>query len=222
VEDYYAPVQDFAFSLVGSLAEKTVLELGCGPGQIAVMLAKKGALVHATDINPDKLEETEKLARDFGVADRVSVKKMNIENLSYQDSSFDLIFSRSILMYVNPTLVTQECHRVLKNGGKAIFLENLRWHPLLFLYRKTLSPYAKGSRYLSPRNFGKISSLFRKAEHQEYYLLSPASLLWLTIFGNNKLFHKSLRRWGHVDAKLLQVFPGLRNLAWMTALICYK
>lgn len=231
VEDFYAPLQDFSFSRVGNLEGKRVLELGCGPGSLTVMLAKKGCFVEGTDKDSEKVRETERLAEDLGVGERVNAQMMDIERLDYGDNLFDIVFSRSVLMYVDPDRVVSEVSRVLKKDGIAIFLDNLRWHPLIFLYRRLVSKNyeekacperSRRINHLSLKDLGSISSHFRRANHGEYYLVSPLSLLWLKIFRSERLFRKSLKRWSQVDKLLLEKLPFLRRFAWMTAIICYK
>lgn len=223
VEDFYAPLQDFSFSRVGNLEGKRVLELGCGPGSLTVMLAKKGCFVEGTDKDREKVRGTERLAEDLGVGERVNAQMMDIERLDYGDNLFDIVFSRSVLMYVDPDRVASEVSRVLKKDGIAIFLDNLRWHPLIFLYRRLVSKdYGERVNHLSLKDLSLISSHFRRAKHGEYYLVSPLSLFWLKVFRSERMFRRSLKRWSRLDSFLLGKLPFLRRFAWMTAIICYK
>src|SRR5258705_3127079 len=51
-----------------------VLELGCGTGEDAIWLAKRGAHVLAADGSQAMIDETAHKAQAAGVSDRVSVK----------------------------------------------------------------------------------------------------------------------------------------------------
>lgn len=48
-----------------------VIDLGSGDGRIVIAAAKKGAVGHGVDLNPQRVEEANKNARDAGVFDRV-------------------------------------------------------------------------------------------------------------------------------------------------------
>jgi SAM-dependent methyltransferase len=58
-----------------------VLELGCGTGEDAVWLARRGVRVLATDISRAMLERCAAKARAAGVADRVELAHMDAANL---------------------------------------------------------------------------------------------------------------------------------------------
>lgn len=223
VEDFYAPLQDETLSRIDAVAGKCTLELGCGPGTTAVMLAKKGCSVEAVDQDQTKVKATARLAAAQAVADRVSPRVMGIEHLEYPDGSFDLVFSRSVLMYVDPTKVASEASRVLKPDGVAVFLDNLKWHPLVFIYRRLISKgYGAKVRHLTLSGLDQVGEPFERMTHREYYLFSPLALGWLKLFGSERRFRRSLARWSRVDSWLLERIPFLRRFAWMTAIVCEK
>lgn len=222
VDDYYAPLQRYAFGRIDGVSGKKVLEIGCGPGQISVMLALAGAKVETFDIDLNKVEQTRRLSREFGVLDRVNVTVQDMTHLDYPENYFDIVFCRSVLMYADALTVAEECRRVLRDGGKAVFLENLNRHPLLVVYRGTVSSVSKGAQYIGIGDVSRIASLFSQAEHKEYHLLSTASLAWLKVFNKQRAFKKSMLRWSKIDEHLLRLFPFLRSIAWMTALVCTK
>ena len=53
--------------------------------------------------------------------DNKFVKKGDFHNLEFEDESFDYIFSNSIDHVLDIVRFNKECHRVLKQGGKALF-----------------------------------------------------------------------------------------------------
>src|SRR5437762_12468076 len=59
---------EYRFRVLGSLAGKKVLDVGCGDGINAVLLAKLGAEVTGIDISPKAIELAERRAEISGVA----------------------------------------------------------------------------------------------------------------------------------------------------------
>lgn len=85
-------------SLCGPLPDRPrVLDLGCGPGPSALLLAAeagdRGADVTAVDLNDGFLDELRTAAAARGLADRVHAVKADMADLPYPDGSFDLLWS---------------------------------------------------------------------------------------------------------------------------------
>ncbi len=98
---------------------KVALDSGCGTGVVSEMLNKKGYNSIGIDLSPKMLEHAhqQKGSRKYVLA--------NSLDIPYEDSSFDIICSRGVLIshvgknYVN--LFIKEHSRVLKQGGLFIF-----------------------------------------------------------------------------------------------------
>lgn len=63
--------KEFRFLLMGSFKGKLLLDLGCGDGANAVMLAQMGAFVTGIDISPKAIELAWRRAEINGVKDSV-------------------------------------------------------------------------------------------------------------------------------------------------------
>lgn len=97
---------------------KRVLDVGCGPGWLAVQYAAAGAIVDAVDLTPRAVE----LARAHLALRKLSanVRTANAEDLPFGNDGFDLVISSGVLHHTPDTFKTfRECHRVLKRGGRA-------------------------------------------------------------------------------------------------------
>ncbi len=99
---------------------KKVLDVGCGAGVDLLRFARGGAVCTGIDISPSaiglarKNAEYQKLDVDLRVADA--------EDLPFDEGAFDLVFAHGVIQYSNSTQrVIDECRRVLKPGGDAIF-----------------------------------------------------------------------------------------------------
>lgn len=78
------------FAEIG-LSRKTVLDLGCGSGQVSVLAAKMGARVHAVDIAPRMLEIARQGAQAAGVADQIVFEEGDVASQSYPPADVVLL-----------------------------------------------------------------------------------------------------------------------------------
>lgn len=80
-------------SLFGEIgvSGKTVLDLGCGSGQVSVLAAKMGARVQSVDIAPRMLEIARQGARTAGVADRIVFEQGDVATTSYPPADIVLL-----------------------------------------------------------------------------------------------------------------------------------
>ena len=99
---------------------KRVLDVGCGAGTDLVRFAKGGALVSGVDISPSAVA----LARqNFSQQNlEADLREADGEHLPYADGTFDLVFAHGVVQYTpDSRALVEECRRVLKPGGDAIF-----------------------------------------------------------------------------------------------------
>jgi SAM-dependent methyltransferase len=78
------------------LAPKTrVLEIGSGPGRLAVQLAELGPDVRVigVDVSPEMVERENALAVRSDVGDRVEFRAGDVSSLPFADASFDIVVS---------------------------------------------------------------------------------------------------------------------------------
>jgi 2-polyprenyl-3-methyl-5-hydroxy-6-metoxy-1,4-benzoquinol methylase len=102
-----------------------VLDYGCGMGEESAYLARLGAQVTAIDISPKGIEVANERARRNGLADRISAMVMNCTPTEFPDASFDVVHGLGILHHVGLAAGLAEVYRVLRPGGRAVFLEPL-------------------------------------------------------------------------------------------------
>ena len=103
---------------------ETVLDFGCGPGYVAVELARQvgpTGRVHAVDVNAEFITRAAEVAREAGVAELVTFHHVLDERLPLPDGSIDRIYAKNVLEYV-PDLdhTLSELARVLKPGGTLV------------------------------------------------------------------------------------------------------
>lgn len=114
---------NYSIQALGNLSSKILLEIGCGTGWLSVILAKRGATVHGIDISPKSVSVASVNAKIHDVSKSIHFRVMSGHKLDYEEDFFDLVYGLSILHHVNIDDMVREVWRVLKPGGRAIFME---------------------------------------------------------------------------------------------------
>lgn len=110
---------------------KTLLDLGCGPGEDAAILRDAyGLKVKACDVYEH--ENVKDLKLDF--------KKGSIFDLPYKAKSFDYVFLHDVLHHINEEDQSYESHvsglkeveKLVKPEGVIVIVEGNRYNPLFY------------------------------------------------------------------------------------------
>lgn len=221
-EDYYLPVFEYVLPIMGDLQGKRVLELGTGTGGTATLLAKKGASVVGIDLLPFRLDAAQERVKHHNVTAMVDFSLMDATQLAFPDDTFDFVISKSVLVFTEHAQTAKECNRVLKRGGKAIFIENMRHHPAVWLYRKFFLKYSRELRYFSLSDIEALNTEFDEVNHKEFHFLSLGALFWKKVISIPIFYRWSLQFLRFVDRNLIRLFPFLKRICWITAIICHK
>ena len=120
-----------AEKFVGRLAiapGSRVLDVATGTGNLAIPLARSGAVVTGVDIATNLLEQGRQRAAAEGLSIRFD--EGDAEQLPYDDGSFDAVVTMFGAMFApRPEVVAAELARVLKTGG---VLAMANWNPAGF------------------------------------------------------------------------------------------
>ena len=99
---------------------RSVLEVGCGAGVDLVRFARGGAEVTGVDLAASAIDMARANFEQQGLAGRFEVA--DGERLPFPDTSFDLVYAHGVVQYTaDPRRLVEECRRVLKPGGEAVF-----------------------------------------------------------------------------------------------------
>jgi ubiquinone/menaquinone biosynthesis C-methylase UbiE len=104
-----------------SKGAKNCLDLGCGPGELTLEVAKaSGMEMTGLDIEPEGIELAIANAKEAGLDARTHWVAADVHALPFPDNSFDVVMSRgSINFWRDQVTALHEIMRVLKPGGVA-------------------------------------------------------------------------------------------------------
>src|SRR5215471_17114553 len=97
-------------------SESRALEVGCGPGHIAKMMADTGAKVTGVDLASDMVQVAS------GRYPNIEFKEANAEHLPFDADTFDaVLINFAIHHFARPEQACADIRRVLKPGGRFVF-----------------------------------------------------------------------------------------------------
>lgn len=131
-------------------SETKILDVGCGHGDFLKPVHTK--TIHSYGIDPDK----EALAKNTFIKNKTVG---TVEKLSFESNFFDLVVSAWVLEHLpDPVNAFEEIFRVLKPGGKVIFLTPNVWNYNVWIIR------------LIPEKFHDFftRTLYNRQEHDTY------------------------------------------------------
>lgn len=92
---------------------ESILDIGCGAGQTLLALPRAGQRI-GVDVDVDALG----FGRAAAAAGRVHLAAARGENLPFPKQSFDFVYSRVALPYMDIPAALSEMHRVLRPRGR--------------------------------------------------------------------------------------------------------
>ncbi len=100
----------------------SVLDAGCGTGQTSAFIAEQYRCnVTSLDYNNVMLDKARKRFSLLQLP--INLKYGSLENLPFDDGTFDLVLSESVTSFTNAALTIPEFKRVLKPNGVLIAIE---------------------------------------------------------------------------------------------------
>lgn len=218
IERYSNPPADtpyeleFAYHLLGDVSGQTVLDYGCGAGENSVLIASHGARkVIGIDISPELVELGEKRLALHGFAANAELRVGSAHELPVEDESVDVVFGMAILHHLDLRLASAEVFRVLKKGGRAIFLEPVRNSRVVRVVRNMI-PYTAPDispfeRPLTDAELEEFAAKFSKYRSRAFSIpfVNLVNVLGLP----ESTLHKAIR----LDGRILKAAPFLKNYA---------
>lgn len=81
------------------------LDIGCNAGFYTFELARRGAEVLGIDVDPHYLAQARWAAREFGLADRVQFRRMQVFDLARSHEQFDLVLFMGVFYHLRYPLL---------------------------------------------------------------------------------------------------------------------
>ena len=155
------------------------LDAGCGIGLDTVLLAEAVAPdghVTGLDLSPSFLARASEIAKTSGLSERISFQEGNVNNIPFDDKTFDWAWSANCVGYApgEPLPLIKELIRVVKPGGIVAIIvwssqQLLPGHPVLEARLNATSagiaPFIKGIK--PQRHFLRALGWFHDAGMEE-------------------------------------------------------
>ncbi len=124
-------VPESQLRVLGDVAGKDVVELGCGTAYFSAWLARAGARVVGVDVTPAQLETARRMQREFGL--EFPLVERSAEDVPLPNESFDLAVSEhGASAWCDPYRWIQEAARLLRPGGRLVFMHTTPLATLCF------------------------------------------------------------------------------------------
>jgi ubiquinone/menaquinone biosynthesis C-methylase UbiE len=110
--------------------DKKVLDIGSGKGVTTCYLAQKYECeVIGVDLSDRMIEYAKEMAKEKGLKDKVSFKRINEHNLPFEDENFDIVLAECTTVLLDKEKAFLEFLRVTKHDGYIGDLE-MTWQKL--------------------------------------------------------------------------------------------
>ena len=211
--------------------------MGCGIGLQAIMLAEAvGEAGHVTGVNLSTkfLDYAKRIAEKAGISEQVSFREGDMNNLPFDDDTFDWVWSANCAGYAprDPLPLLKELARVVKPGGSVIIIawssqQLLPGYPVLEAHLNATSsgiaPFVEGT---APElHFPRMMGWFRRAGMEEVTVRTFAGDVFAPLSGEMRSALTALieMRWVGVGADQKWTGPSFngcvclsrRSLFWI-------
>ena len=124
-ERLYEQIFDWMAQHGGVPAGSRWLDIGCGIGQHALRLQRRGYRVAAADFSPDRVRAAGAHIQEMGLENEISVQREDlVAGLSFPTAAFDAVLCWGVLMHIPMVEAAMlELIRVTRPGGRLFIYE---------------------------------------------------------------------------------------------------
>ncbi|HTO96347.1 MAG TPA: class I SAM-dependent methyltransferase [Myxococcales bacterium] len=198
--------KESCFRMLGNPRGKHILDVGCGEGEDAMILARLGAQVTGLDVSPRSIELARQCAVLNGVADRTRFLCSPLAQASLPEKSFDVIWIDNVLHHVlddlEPTL--RALLAAAKPGARVLCLEPVNLNRTLRKIRFLVPVHTEvtpGERPLEKRDLETLETLIPDLERRHFNFLGRLGRFVIPGFR-----YEQAPAWRRTLSDLLQAF----------------
>ena len=167
--------------ILGEVANKHVLELGCGAARWSIALAGCGARPVGLDVSSRQLEHARRLMVQAAVG--FQLIQASAEDIPLPDASFDIVFCDwGTMTFCDPHRTVAEAARLLRSGGLFAFVAAT---PIHFLCQD------RQTKHLTDHLVNDYFGLWRLEWEDEVHFQLPYGE-WIRLFRKNSLLVEDL------------------------------
>jgi len=212
----YNSNEDFFRFLKSNSKNSNILDYGCGVGnsleEVIKFYPKKITGIDISEVSIEKAKKNSKLNTN------IELLVDNCEKTKFEDNTFDLVYGTGILHHLNIEICLEEIQRILKPGGRFLFIEPLGTNPLINLYRK-LTPGSRSTdeHPLIDHDINFIKNRFHNVKIKYYGFLTLVFFPFYVSPKNSVIFN-ILK---NIDQFLFKI-GVFKKLAWSIMIVAQK
>ena len=209
-EDYFENLKIFS-------KNANILDFGCGTGdslkKVIMFNPKK---ISGIDISEVSIQKAKEVVKSYNGVLKLDVD--NCEKTKFEDNNFDLVYGSGILHHLQFSKCLDEICRILRPGGKLLFIEPLGTNPLINFYRMlTPKSRTKDEHPLLKKDLDEIEKKFLNLKVKYYGFLT---LVFFPFYKepDKSVFFSYLKS---ADQYLFR-FNIFKRMAWSVLIIAEK
>ncbi len=172
-KNFRADRKEYTYKVIHELKPATVLDFGCGDGEICTQLALLGYQTTGFDISPEHIQRAKERAILDGVEDKVRFFVADGSDVTIENQTFDMVIVQLVLHHVDIPACLENVRKHVKPGGWVIIIEPVAYSTTLQWLRdrspveKDISP---NERQLNLRDLAIIDKYFTIHRRQHFRL----------------------------------------------------
>lgn len=181
---------------------KTALDLGCGTGDLAIKLAKRGYEVIGIDFSGEAIKKAEKRLKTEGIKNSVRFIKSELESISLaelKNTRFSMIFCKLVWAFIrDKKKLLKMVGKIMTRGSFFVIITPVLYENIL--YEDHLKKISVPAGEISP--LLKTHFKFVKIIHENYFGENGSEITYFC--GNSKLPLRRFNKYRVIVSKVIR------------------